>query len=134
VTSLLLEAELMKLSTLQAELESTQNLIIENCKDTEQRQEFENQQLELILAISRIQAQADQLEREYRVHALGALKAAPLRGSGKSNRSQPAIGLKYLPKFRNGVGHKSTDSAEAAEITWCNENKLGVRCDGGYWT
>ncbi|CAL8114302.1 unnamed protein product [Orchesella dallaii] len=103
VTSLLLEAELMKLSTLQAELESTQNLIIENCKDTEQRQEFENQQLELILAISRIQAQADQLEREYRVHALGALKAAPLRGSGKSNRSQPAIGLKYLPKFRPSI-------------------------------
>lgn len=42
----------MKLSTLQAELESTQNLIIENCKDTEQRPDLENQQLELILAIS----------------------------------------------------------------------------------
>jgi len=36
-----------------------------------------------LFLIRRIQAQVEQLEREYRVHALGALKSAPLRGSGK---------------------------------------------------
>ncbi|XP_021959832.2 ras-GEF domain-containing family member 1B isoform X2 [Folsomia candida] len=102
VTSLLLEAELRKLATLQSELEtSSQSLIIES--DNNKREEHEEQQFELILAISRIQAQAEQLDREYKVHALGALKSAPLRGMGKSNRSQPAIGLKYLPKFRPSI-------------------------------
>jgi hypothetical protein len=51
VTSLLLEAELRKLATLQSELESSsQSLIIES--DNEKREETEEQQFELILAIS----------------------------------------------------------------------------------
>lgn len=51
ITSLLLEAELRKLSTLQSELESSsQSLIIES--DNEKREEQEEQQLDLILAIS----------------------------------------------------------------------------------
>lgn len=51
MTSLLLEAELRKLATLQSELEtSSQSLIIES--DNNKREEHEEQQFELILAIS----------------------------------------------------------------------------------
>ncbi len=35
----------------------------------------------------RIQAQAEQLDREYKAHALCSLKSAPLRGMGKVNKA-----------------------------------------------
>ncbi|CAG7786660.1 unnamed protein product [Allacma fusca] len=114
VTSLLLDAELKKLSTLQHELDSTQNLIVEDQED---------QQLELICAISRIQAQVEQLEREYKAHALGALKSVPLRGSGKSNRSQPAMGLKHLPKLRPSIFGTVAKNSEDGDLS-IDDNKM----------
>ncbi|XP_060520974.1 ras-GEF domain-containing family member 1B-like isoform X3 [Cylas formicarius] len=93
VTSLLLEAERRKLSVLQRELQ----IALEEGGSIKAK---EHQKQELLAAIARIQAQHDHLEKEYRERALGALISANSRGSGKSNRSQPAIGLKHTPKSR----------------------------------
>jgi hypothetical protein len=93
VTSLLLEAERRKLSVLQKELQ----VALEEGGSIKAK---EHQKQELLVAITRIQAQHDHLDKEYREHALGALLSANTRGSGKSNRSQPAIGLKHTPKSR----------------------------------
>ncbi|XP_056630213.1 ras-GEF domain-containing family member 1B-like isoform X3 [Diorhabda carinulata] len=93
VTSLLLEAERRKLTVLQKELQQA----LEEGGSIKAK---EHQKQELLLAIARIQAQHDLLDKEYREHALGALLLANTRGSGKSNRSQPAIGLKHTPKSR----------------------------------
>ncbi|XP_045464287.1 ras-GEF domain-containing family member 1B-like isoform X3 [Harmonia axyridis] len=93
VTSLLLEAERRKLSVLQKEL----HVALEEGGSIKAK---EHQKQELITTITRIQAQHDHLDREYRECALGALLSANTRGSGKSNRSQPAIGLKHTPKSR----------------------------------
>ncbi|XP_074027897.1 ras-GEF domain-containing family member 1B isoform X5 [Leptinotarsa decemlineata] len=93
VTSLLLEAERRKLTVLQRELQ-------EALDEGGSIKAKEHQKQELLIAIARIQAQHDLLDKEYREHALGALLSANTRGSGKSNRSQPAIGLKHTPKSR----------------------------------
>ncbi|XP_076263601.1 ras-GEF domain-containing family member 1B-like isoform X3 [Rhynchophorus ferrugineus] len=93
VTSLLLEAERRKLSVLQKELQ----IALEEGGSIKAK---EHQKQELLVAIARIQAQHDHLDKEYREHALGALISANSRGLGKSNRSQPAIGLKHTPKSR----------------------------------
>ncbi|XP_065348818.1 ras-GEF domain-containing family member 1B-like isoform X3 [Cloeon dipterum] len=93
VTSLLLEAERRKLSVLQRELQAA-------LAEGGSIKAKEQQKHELILAISRIQGQHEQLEKEYRQHAIGVLRCSNTRGSGKSNRSQPAIGLKQTPKAR----------------------------------
>ncbi|XP_047740563.1 ras-GEF domain-containing family member 1B isoform X4 [Hyalella azteca] len=91
VTSLLLEGQTRKLVALQWELESsaaapsTQGSL----KAKEQLRK------QLITSIERVQSQYDQLEREYTHQALGRL-----RNSAKSNRSQPAIGLKQTHKTR----------------------------------
>ncbi|XP_046391806.1 ras-GEF domain-containing family member 1B-like isoform X4 [Ischnura elegans] len=90
VTSLLLEAERRKLCVLQREWEGGAA-----GAGVEARAEQE-----LLAAIARIQAQHDQLEQEYRARAMGVLRCSNTRGSGKSNRSQPAIGLKQTPKAR----------------------------------
>ncbi|XP_063920616.1 ras-GEF domain-containing family member 1B-like isoform X3 [Zophobas morio] len=93
VTSLLLEAERRKLAVLQKELQ----VALEEGGSIKAK---EHQKQELLVAITRIQAQHDHLDKEYREHALGALLSANTRGLGKSNRSQPAIGLKHTPKSR----------------------------------
>ncbi|KAF2903197.1 hypothetical protein ILUMI_02999 [Ignelater luminosus] len=93
VTSLLLEAERRKLAVLQKELQIA-------LAEGGSIKAKEHQKQELLVAITRIQAQYDHLEKEYREHAIGALLSANTRGSGKSNRSQPAIGLKHTPKSR----------------------------------
>ncbi|XP_046991991.1 uncharacterized protein LOC124598913 [Schistocerca americana] len=93
VTSLLLEAERRKLWVLQRELQTA-------LAEGGSIKAKEHQRQELLLAISRIQAQHDHLEKEYQQHAIGVLRCSNTRGSGKSNRSQPAIGLKQTPKAR----------------------------------
>uniref|UniRef100_A0A1B6E6V3 Ras-GEF domain-containing protein n=1 Tax=Clastoptera arizonana TaxID=38151 RepID=A0A1B6E6V3_9HEMI len=93
VTSLLLEAERRKLNVLQRDLQSA-------LAEGGSIKAKEHQKQELIIAISRIQAQHDHLDKEYREHAIGVLRNSNTRGSGKSNRSQPAIGLKQTPKSR----------------------------------
>ncbi|XP_044766972.1 uncharacterized protein LOC123322946 [Coccinella septempunctata] len=76
VTSLLLEAERRKLSVLQKELQ----VALEEGGSIKAK---EHQKQELITTITRIQAQHDHLDREYREYALGALLSANTRGSGK---------------------------------------------------
>ncbi|KAJ8948671.1 hypothetical protein NQ318_004459 [Aromia moschata] len=77
VTSLLLEAERRKLTVLQRELQ----IALEEGGSIKAK---EHQKQELLVAIARIQAQHDHLEKEYREHALGALLSANTRGSGKA--------------------------------------------------
>ncbi|KYB28624.1 hypothetical protein TcasGA2_TC003424 [Tribolium castaneum] len=76
VTSLLLEAERRKLSVLQKELQ----VALEEGGSIKAK---EHQKQELLVAITRIQAQHDHLDKEYREHALGALLSANTRGLGK---------------------------------------------------
>ncbi|KAF5297366.1 hypothetical protein FQR65_LT01296 [Abscondita terminalis] len=76
VTSLLLEAERRKLSVLQKELQIA-------LAEGGSIKAKEHQKQELLVAITRIQAQYDHLEKEYREHAIGALLSANSRGSGK---------------------------------------------------
>ncbi|CAG9855721.1 unnamed protein product [Phyllotreta striolata] len=76
VTSLLLEAERRKLSVLQKELQQA----LEEGGSIKAK---EHQKQELLLAIARIQAQYDLLDKEYREHALEALLSANTRGFGK---------------------------------------------------
>ncbi|CAG9763276.1 unnamed protein product [Ceutorhynchus assimilis] len=76
VTSLLLEAERRKLSVLQKELK----IALEEGGSIKAK---EHQKQELLVAIARIQAQHDHLDKEYREHALGALISANSRGFGK---------------------------------------------------
>ncbi|CAB3361642.1 Hypothetical predicted protein [Cloeon dipterum] len=76
VTSLLLEAERRKLSVLQRELQAA-------LAEGGSIKAKEQQKHELILAISRIQGQHEQLEKEYRQHAIGVLRCSNTRGSGK---------------------------------------------------
>ncbi|CAG2064383.1 unnamed protein product, partial [Timema podura] len=76
VTSLLLEAERKKLNVLQRELQVA-------LAEGGSIKAKEHQKQELIVAISRIQAQHDHLDKEYRQHAIGALRSSNTRGSGK---------------------------------------------------
>ncbi|KAJ9600080.1 hypothetical protein L9F63_009622, partial [Diploptera punctata] len=76
VTSLLLEAERRKLNVLQRELQVA-------LAEGGSIKAKEHQKQELIIAISRIQAQHDHLEKEYRQHAIGVLRCSKNRGSGK---------------------------------------------------
>lgn len=66
--NLLLEAERRKLCVLQRELK----IALQQGGSIKSK---EHQKQELILAIQRIQIQYDNLEKECRVHAIGALKA-----------------------------------------------------------
>uniref|UniRef100_A0A8D8Q650 Uncharacterized protein n=1 Tax=Cacopsylla melanoneura TaxID=428564 RepID=A0A8D8Q650_9HEMI len=86
VTNLLLEAERRKLNVLQKELQTA-------LAEGGSIKAKEHQKQELILAISRIQAQHDHLDKEYRQHAMGVFRTR------KSNRSQPAIGIKQKDFF-----------------------------------
>ncbi|XP_064098487.1 ras-GEF domain-containing family member 1B-like isoform X5 [Macrobrachium nipponense] len=96
VTSLLLEALTRKLGTLQDELESSSN---PNSTEGSLKAK-ENLRSQLIQTIEKVQNQWEQLEQEYTHQAIGVLRCSNTRGSGKSNRSQPAIGLKQTQKAR----------------------------------
>ncbi|KAG8235479.1 hypothetical protein J437_LFUL011871 [Ladona fulva] len=89
VTSLLLEAERRKLAVLQRELQAA-------LAEGGSIKAKEQQKQELIVAISKIQAQHDQLDKEYRTHAIGVLRCSNTRGSGKvsvTNAILHAIGF-----------------------------------------
>ncbi|KAF7991077.1 hypothetical protein HCN44_002639 [Aphidius gifuensis] len=92
VTSLLLEGERRKLAVLQRELQ----IALAEGGSVKVK---EKQKQELLHAISKIQGQHEQLDKEYRIHAAGVL-LCNTRVLGKSNRSQPAIGMKQTPKTR----------------------------------
>jgi len=94
VTSLLLESERRKLSVLQRELRGALD------REAGSLKAKERQQLQLILAISRIQSQYDHLDQEYRQTYIEVLRNSNTRGCGKGSRSQPAIGLRQTPKPR----------------------------------
>ncbi|XP_071544722.1 ras-GEF domain-containing family member 1B-like isoform X8 [Panulirus ornatus] len=96
VTSLLLEALTRKLVALQNELESSSN---PGATEGSLKAK-ENLRSQLILTIEKVQSQWEQLEQEYTHQAIGVLRCSNTRGSGKSNRSQPAIGLKQTQKAR----------------------------------
>ncbi|XP_069957151.1 uncharacterized protein [Cherax quadricarinatus] len=96
VTSLLLEALTRKLGTLQNELETSSN----PATTEGSLKAKENLTSQLILTIEKVQNQWEQLEQEYTHQAIGVLRCSNTRGSGKSNRSQPAIGLKQTQKAR----------------------------------
>ncbi|EEB19336.1 hypothetical protein Phum_PHUM569080 [Pediculus humanus corporis] len=78
VINLLLEAERRKLCVLQRELKTA----LEEGGSIKAK---EHQKQELITAIQKIQSQYDNLEKECRQHAIGALKASNTRGIGKFN-------------------------------------------------
>ncbi|XP_011499975.1 PREDICTED: uncharacterized protein LOC105363871 [Ceratosolen solmsi marchali] len=75
VTSLLLEAERRKLAVLQRELQAA-------LAEGGSVKVKEKQRQELLHAISKIQAQHEQLDKEYRIHAAGVLLCNS-RASGK---------------------------------------------------
>ncbi|XP_043505919.1 uncharacterized protein LOC122526526 [Polistes fuscatus] len=75
VTSLLLEAERRKLAVLQRELQVA-------LAEGGSVKVKEKQRQELLHAISKIQGQHEQLDKEYRIHAAGVLLCNS-RGSGK---------------------------------------------------
>ncbi|XP_011881082.1 PREDICTED: uncharacterized protein LOC105569327 isoform X1 [Vollenhovia emeryi] len=75
VTSLLLEGERRKLAVLQRELQAA----LEEGGSVKVK---EKQRQELLHAISKIQGQHEQLDKEYRIHAAGVL-LCNTRGSGK---------------------------------------------------
>ncbi|XP_058804066.1 uncharacterized protein LOC131671575 [Phymastichus coffea] len=75
VTSLLLEAERRKLAVLQRELQAA-------LAEGGSVKVKEKQRQELLHAISKIQAQHQQLDKEYRIHAAGVLLCNS-RASGK---------------------------------------------------
>ncbi|XP_070526449.1 uncharacterized protein [Cardiocondyla obscurior] len=75
VTSLLLEGERRKLAVLQRELQAA----LEEGGSVKVK---EKQRQELLHAISKIQGQHEQLDKEYRIHAAGVLLCNS-RGSGK---------------------------------------------------
>ncbi|KAL0104399.1 hypothetical protein PUN28_017250 [Cardiocondyla obscurior] len=77
VTSLLLEGERRKLAVLQRELQAA----LEEGGSVKVK---EKQRQELLHAISKIQGQHEQLDKEYRIHAAGVLLCNS-RGSGKTN-------------------------------------------------
>ncbi|XP_046352555.1 ras-GEF domain-containing family member 1B-like isoform X1 [Haliotis rufescens] len=89
VTFRLLEAEKRKLAVLQREL----GLHLSG-PGIQKRKEID----QLKRNICRIQQQYDQLEEEYKVAAMGALRRT--NQIKRSSRSQPAIGLKQTPKSR----------------------------------
>jgi len=68
VINLLLEAERRKLCVLQRELKVA-------LQEGGSIKSKEHQKQELLVAIQRIQVQYDHLEKECRIHAIGALKA-----------------------------------------------------------
>ncbi|XP_070154041.1 uncharacterized protein [Polyergus mexicanus] len=76
VTSLLLEGERRKLAVLQRELQ----VALEEGGSVKVK---EKQRQELLHAISKIQGQHEQLDKEYRIHAAGVLLCNS-RGSGKN--------------------------------------------------
>ncbi|KAG5891696.1 hypothetical protein JTB14_021166 [Gonioctena quinquepunctata] len=95
VTSLLLEAERRKLKVLQRELQ-------EALDEGGSIKAKEHQKQELLIAIARIQAQHDLLDKEYREHALGALLSANTRGSGKVSKIIFSKGSQKFPIFSWG--------------------------------
>ncbi|CAG0917690.1 unnamed protein product [Notodromas monacha] len=96
VTSLLLEAERRRLILLQNELGNAVILNNNNPNGSSFKAKEETHK-ELVQAISRIQSQYEQLEQEYKIHALGALRCS---NTGKNKRSQPAIGMKIATRYR----------------------------------
>ncbi|XP_053597443.1 uncharacterized protein LOC128667275 [Microplitis demolitor] len=80
VTSLLLEGERRKLAVLQRELQVA-------LAEGGSVKVKEKQRQELIHAISKIQGQHEQLDKEYRIHAAGVI-LSNTRGSGKENAGQ----------------------------------------------
>nr|XP_012233661.1 PREDICTED: uncharacterized protein LOC105678706 isoform X2 [Linepithema humile] len=87
VTSLLLEGERRKLAVLQRELQAA----LEEGGSVKVK---EKQRQELLHAISKIQGQHEQLDKEYRIHAAGVLLCNS-RGSGKM--------LYFLPIFTDSA-------------------------------
>ncbi|XP_069957146.1 uncharacterized protein [Cherax quadricarinatus] len=118
VTSLLLEALTRKLGTLQNELETSSN----PATTEGSLKAKENLTSQLILTIEKVQNQWEQLEQEYTHQAIGVLRCSNTRGSGKSNRSQPAIGLKQTQKARGRVWwtlrRRWTSSSEPGGPGW----------------
>ncbi|XP_023248361.1 uncharacterized protein LOC106639592 [Copidosoma floridanum] len=80
VTSLLLEAERRKLAVLQRELQAA-------LAEGGSVKVKEKQRQELLHAISKIQAQHQQLDKEYRIHAAGVLLCNS-RASGKRKKKK----------------------------------------------
>ncbi|XP_063869269.1 uncharacterized protein LOC135105147 isoform X1 [Scylla paramamosain] len=95
VTSLLLEALTRKVAALQGELDTPPP-----SPGTPQGslRAKENLRSQLIHTLEKLQQQWQQLQQEYTQQARGVLRCAHTRG--KSNRSQPAIGLKQTQKSR----------------------------------
>ncbi|EFN70967.1 hypothetical protein EAG_06787 [Camponotus floridanus] len=91
VTSLLLEGERRKLAVLQRELQ----VALEEGGSVKVK---EKQRQELLHAISKIQGQHEQLDKEYRIHAAGILLCNS-RGSGKTVKNKDSEnGKKCTPK------------------------------------
>ncbi|RZF40587.1 hypothetical protein LSTR_LSTR007470 [Laodelphax striatellus] len=84
VTGLLLEAERRKLAVLQRDLQTA-------LAEGGSIKAKEHQKQELLSAISKIQAQHDHLDKEYRHHAMGALRNSKTRGSGKKANNLEAM-------------------------------------------
>ncbi|XP_076448653.1 ras-GEF domain-containing family member 1B-like isoform X2 [Babylonia areolata] len=106
VTLRLLEAERRKLSVLQREL-GHQLTAGHGPHKKRQTEPLEKN-------IQRIQQQYEQLDIEYRAAALTAIKRSSL--IKRSSRSQPAIGLKHLPKPRPTIfGTIAVDKLPADE-------------------
>lgn len=105
VTAHLLEAEKRKLHVLQRELGQLRtedhNHNISDLKNRLKGCQYpisrEHQVEYLRDSISHIQQQHDQLEREYHIAALQAMR---IKQAQLASRSQPAIGLKQTPKAR----------------------------------
>ncbi|KAF7412370.1 hypothetical protein HZH66_001266 [Vespula vulgaris] len=97
VTSLLLEAERRKLAVLQRELQVA-------LAEGGSVKVKEKQRQELLHAISKIQGQHEQLDKEYRIHAAGVLLCNS-RGSGKATslRCISGVQLQTSP-LRPGSG------------------------------
>lgn len=95
VTSLLLEALTRKVAALQGELDTPPP-----SPGTPQGslRAKENLRSQLVHTLEKLQQQWQQLQQEYTQQARGVLRCAHTRG--KSNRSQPAIGLKQTQKSR----------------------------------
>ncbi|KAL0281393.1 UNVERIFIED_CONTAM: hypothetical protein PYX00_002392 [Menopon gallinae] len=87
VINLLLEAERRKLCVLQRELK----IALEEGGSIKAK---ELQKQELITAIQRIQSQYDNLEKECRQHAIGALKASNTKGKVGAQTVTASVGTR----------------------------------------
>ncbi|XP_036150821.1 uncharacterized protein LOC118648605, partial [Monomorium pharaonis] len=91
VTSLLLEGERRKLAVLQRELQAA----LEEGGSVKVK---EKQRQELLHAISKIQGQHEQLDKEYRIHAAGVLLCNS-RGSGKVRTTDDHYSFFFYSRF-----------------------------------